>query len=134
MMHGPWSPWEDAEEATSCNRVAFWIGAGIGLLRDVPLQGLLRSDSSVPPSRASCSRVIGMKEPAYPSVSQMVVPSTEIHSTYAANDKHFGRPAIAVPTRQLLGACQPCILARVGGSIRWDFEFMVQLHAVVERG
>ena len=35
----------------------------MGLVRDVPVQGLLRSESKVPRSRASCSSVIGMKEP-----------------------------------------------------------------------
>ena len=63
MIHCPFSPLEGAEVAISWTREAFPGGTEMGLLWDVPLQGLLRSESSVPPSRASCSRVIGIKEP-----------------------------------------------------------------------
>lgn len=63
MMHWPFSPCLEAERAISWTRVVFPEGEGIGLLWDDPLQGLLRSDSCDPLSRASCSRVIGMKEP-----------------------------------------------------------------------
>ena len=73
MMHWPLSPWLEAERAISWTRVAFPEGEAIGLLWDDPLQGLLRSDSCDPLSRASCSRVIGMKDPNDPSISNMPV-------------------------------------------------------------
>lgn len=78
-------------------------------------QGDDLSERSTPRSRASCSRVMGMKDPAQRKRVQfsIVGKQSNVFYTNTANHKDFGRPSITIPARQLFIACQSRILAGI---------------------
>lgn len=84
-------------------------------LSKLALQGVDLSDKSTPRSRASCSNVMGMKDPVQGGRLALheITQARWSSNTNAADYKHLRCPAITVPTIQLLPACEPCIFPRI---------------------